>query len=54
MKKYEPLFSKIGRRWGYVIKVNFDCPSWVINGHSFGWYKTRELAQRRCDELNNA
>jgi hypothetical protein len=40
------------RKYGYSIKALAEI-TWAIGpGNTFGWYRRKRNAQRRCDELN--
>ena len=40
------------RSYGYSIQAPADV-TWAMGpGNTFGWYKRKKDAQRRCDELN--
>ena len=40
------------RKYGFSIKAPADV-NWAMgSGNTFGWYKRKRDAQRRCDELN--
>lgn len=42
------------RKYGYSIKAPADV-TWAKGpGNTFGWYKRKQDAQRRCDELTKS
>lgn len=41
------------RKYGYELFSDIAL-SWVINGHSFGWYRYKKDAIKRAEELNKA